>query len=106
MPNRRPRIDSASEAVRIMAGIINRVIKPPPHVCLEACDYPFFDSIIAEFARADRPPTTGRPIRVNLSLPRGAPLGRTPPVAQEPSERDPHHIEGVGDLAGARRASA
>lgn len=49
---RRQRIDSSSAAVRIMQGA-TRQIQPPSHVPLDDCDWPFFESVIEEFARAD-----------------------------------------------------
>lgn len=52
MPRRKGRIDSVAEAVRVMA-VSRRPIEPPSNVPLDACDLPFFASVIAEFARAD-----------------------------------------------------
>lgn len=49
---KRKRIDSASEAVRIMQGA-TREMQPPSHVKLSDKDWPFWESVIAEFARAE-----------------------------------------------------
>ena len=49
---RKARIDSASEAVRIMAGSA-REIMPPSHVPLDDMDWPYWHSVVAEFARAE-----------------------------------------------------
>jgi hypothetical protein len=52
MRPRRARIDSASEAVRVMSKAA-RAIVPPSNVPLDKCDLPFFTSVIAEFARSE-----------------------------------------------------
>lgn len=52
MPRRKGRIDSAAETVRVVSAS-SRPIEPPSNVPLDACDLPFFASVIAEFARAD-----------------------------------------------------
>jgi hypothetical protein len=52
MRTRKPRIDSASEAVRVMAKAA-APIAPPSNVPLQKCDLPFFASVIAEFARSE-----------------------------------------------------
>lgn len=49
---RKARIDSASEAVRIMQGAA-REITPPSHVPLDEMDWPYWHSVVAEFARAE-----------------------------------------------------
>lgn len=49
---RRPRIDSSSEAVRIMQGA-KRELQPPSHVPLDDMDWPYWHSVVAEFARAE-----------------------------------------------------
>ena len=49
---RKPRIDSAGEAVRIMQGV-TRELQPPSHVPLDAMDWPYWHSVVAEFARAE-----------------------------------------------------
>ena len=49
---RKARVDSGSEAVRIMQGS-GKHIAPPSNVPLDDCDLPFFASVIDEFARAD-----------------------------------------------------
>lgn len=49
---RKARIDSTSEAVRVMAKAATE-ITPPSNVPLESCDLPFFVSVIAEFARSE-----------------------------------------------------
>jgi hypothetical protein len=49
---RKPRSDSIPEMTRIMQGAA-REIAPPAHVPLEDVDWPFWESVVAEFARAD-----------------------------------------------------
>ena len=49
---RKQRIDSTEAAVRIMQGA-TRQISPPSHVPLEAMDWPFWENVVAEFARAE-----------------------------------------------------
>lgn len=49
---RKARSDSASEAVRIMQGSA-REISPPSHVPLDDMDWPYWHSVVAEFARAE-----------------------------------------------------
>lgn len=50
--SRKQRIDSASEAVRIIQGA-TRELQPPSHVPLDAMDWPYWHSVVAEFARAE-----------------------------------------------------
>ncbi len=50
--NRKARVDSADEAVRIMAKAAAE-ITPPANVPLDADDMPFFRSVIAEYARSE-----------------------------------------------------
>ncbi len=50
--SRRQRVDSNAAAVKIMQGT-TRQIQPPAHVPLEACDWPFFENVIEEFARSE-----------------------------------------------------
>ena len=52
MAKRKARIDSASEAVRVMAKATAE-ISPPDNVPLDAEDMPFFQSVIAEYARSE-----------------------------------------------------
>lgn len=52
MSKRKARIDSASEAVRVMAKA-TKDIAPPDNVPLDAEDLPFFNSVIAEYARSE-----------------------------------------------------
>jgi hypothetical protein len=52
MRTRKARIDSASEAVRVMGKAASAIV-PPSSVPLEKCDLPFFASVIAEFARSE-----------------------------------------------------
>lgn len=52
MARRRERVDSTESAVRVMKQA-HGVIEPPANVPLELEDLPFFQSVIAEFARAD-----------------------------------------------------
>lgn len=49
---RRARMDSAAEAVRIMQGSAKE-IGPPSHVPLDDMDWPYWHSVVAEFARAE-----------------------------------------------------
>ena len=49
---RKQRTDSAAAAVRIVQGA-TREICPPSHVPLDDCDWPYWHSVVAEFARAD-----------------------------------------------------
>jgi phage terminase small subunit len=46
------RINSASEAVRIIQGA-TRELQPPSHVPLDDMDWPYWHSVVAEFARAE-----------------------------------------------------
>lgn len=52
MTKKRERIDSASQAVKVMAAA-SKPIAPPDSVPLEECDLVFFDNVIAEFARSE-----------------------------------------------------
>jgi hypothetical protein len=52
MRTRKARIDSASEAVRVMSKAASAII-PPSNVPLDKCDLPFFTNVIAEFARSE-----------------------------------------------------
>lgn len=52
MTNRKARIDSATEQVRVMAAAAIEIV-PPSNVPLESGDLPFFASVIAEFARSE-----------------------------------------------------
>ena len=52
MSRRKQRIDSASEAVRVMTAA-SHVISPPSNVPLDPIDLPFFANVIAEFARSE-----------------------------------------------------
>ncbi|TIX89201.1 terminase small subunit [Rhizobium sp. P44RR-XXIV] len=52
MAKRRARIDSATEAVRVMAKATAE-ISPPANVPLDAEDLPFFRNVIAEYARSE-----------------------------------------------------
>lgn len=49
---KRQRVDTASAAVEIMKGA-QREIAPPGHVRMSDEDWPFWHSVIAEFARAE-----------------------------------------------------
>lgn len=49
---RKQRTDSVAAAVRVMQGSIRQIV-PPSHVPLEDCDWPFWENVVAEFARAD-----------------------------------------------------
>lgn len=50
--SRRTRTDSISNLHRVMAGA-NVMVAPPVHIKLDAVDLPFFEDVVAEFARAD-----------------------------------------------------
>lgn len=52
MAKRKARIDSATEAVRVMAKATTE-IRPPANVPLEDSDLPFFKNVVAEFARSE-----------------------------------------------------
>ncbi len=52
MTKRKQRVDSNAAAVKIMQGA-TRQIQPPAHVPLDACDWPFFENVIEEFARSE-----------------------------------------------------
>lgn len=52
MAKRKQRVDSATAAVKIMQGA-TREIAPPAHVPLDDCDWPFWHSVVAEFARSE-----------------------------------------------------
>ncbi|MEB2845916.1 terminase small subunit [Endobacterium cereale] len=52
MAKRKARIDSAAEAVRVMAKATTEIL-PPPNVDIDEEDMPFFRSVIAEFARSE-----------------------------------------------------
>jgi len=49
---KRPPINSTGEAVRIFAGA-SRELPPPAHVSLDDCDWPYWHSVLSEFAKAD-----------------------------------------------------
>lgn len=50
--SRKQRIDSRSEAVRVMSRAASDIV-PPSNVPLDKSDMPFFASVIAEFARSE-----------------------------------------------------
>lgn len=52
MAKRKARIDSAAEAVRVMAKATAEIL-PPANVPLDAEDLPFFHNVIAEYARSE-----------------------------------------------------
>ncbi|NTF69389.1 terminase small subunit [Rhizobium rhizogenes] len=52
MAKRKARIDSAAEAVRVMAKATAEIL-PPANVPLDAEDLPFFRNVIAEYARSE-----------------------------------------------------
>lgn len=52
MAGRRQRIDSASAAVKVMQGAVREIV-PPSHIPLDECDWPFWHSVVAEFARSE-----------------------------------------------------
>lgn len=49
---RKARIDSTSEAVRVLADSA-KPIDPPSNVPLDDCDLPFFANVLSEFARSE-----------------------------------------------------
>ncbi len=52
MAKRKARIDSAAEAVRVMAKATIEIL-PPSNVPLDDGDEPFFRNVVAEFARSE-----------------------------------------------------
>ncbi|MBX5256031.1 MULTISPECIES: terminase small subunit [unclassified Rhizobium] len=52
MAKRKARIDSAAEAVRVMAKATADIL-PPDNVPLDEEDLPFFRNVISEYARSD-----------------------------------------------------
>lgn len=52
MADRKRRIDSATAAVEVMKGAV-RELAPPGHVRMGDEDWPFWHSVIAEFARSE-----------------------------------------------------
>lgn len=52
MAKRKARIDSAEEAVKVMARAATEIV-PPSNVPLDEGDLPFFHNVIAEFARSE-----------------------------------------------------
>src|SRR3546814_2548394 len=52
MSKRKQRIDSATAAVKVMQGA-TREIAPPAHVRMSEEEWPFWDSVIAEFVRSE-----------------------------------------------------
>ena len=52
MSNRKQRLDSATAAVEVMKGAL-REIAPPSHVPLDAADWPFWETVVDEFARSE-----------------------------------------------------
>lgn len=52
MAKRKARIDSAAEAVRVMAKAATEIL-PPSNVPLDEGDEPFFRNVVAEFARSE-----------------------------------------------------
>lgn len=49
--SRKDRADSRSSSVKIAQGSA-RSIEPPAHVPLDECDWPFWNNVVSEFARA------------------------------------------------------
>jgi hypothetical protein len=47
--SRRKRIDSTTAEVAVMQAAL-QPIKPPPHVRMDETDWPFWESVVAEFA--------------------------------------------------------
>lgn len=52
MSSRKQRIDSAAAAVDVMRAAL-RELSPPSHVPLQDCDWPFWETVVDEFARSD-----------------------------------------------------
>lgn len=50
---RKDRIDTLAGTAQVVAIAKAAALKPPKHVKLAKCDKPFFDSVIAEFARSE-----------------------------------------------------
>ncbi|MEF2549991.1 terminase small subunit [Aurantimonas sp. A2-1-M11] len=55
MAPRKARIDSSTEAVRVMAKALSEIL-PPDNVPLDDGDIPFFTNVIAEYARSEWSP--------------------------------------------------
>lgn len=49
---RMQRIDTTAATIKVMQGAA-LAISPPSHVPLEDCDWPFWENVVAEFARAE-----------------------------------------------------
>lgn len=49
---RRQRVDTTAATVKIMQGAAREIV-PPAHVPLDDCDWPFWENVVAEFARAE-----------------------------------------------------
>lgn len=49
---RKERSDTTGAAIKIMQGATREIV-PPAHVPLDDCDWPFWESVVAEFARAE-----------------------------------------------------
>lgn len=50
-PMRQP-VNTTAAAVRIAQGL-TRELQPPSHVPLDDCDWPFWESVVAEFTRSE-----------------------------------------------------
>lgn len=52
MSNRKQRVDSSTAAVAVMAGAL-REIAPPSHIVMSNADWPYWHSVVAEFAKSE-----------------------------------------------------
>lgn len=49
---RKQRVDTTAEVVKAMQGAMREIV-PPAHVPLDDCDWPFWENVVAEYARAE-----------------------------------------------------
>lgn len=49
---RKQRIDTTAAAIKVMQGAAREIV-PPAHVPLDDCDWPFWENVVAEFARTE-----------------------------------------------------
>lgn len=52
---KRQRIDSVAGAVATAAGLVKEVM-PPAHIVLDKCDWPYWNSVVSEFAKSEWTP--------------------------------------------------
>jgi hypothetical protein len=49
---RKQRVDTTASTIKIMQGAAREIV-PPAHVPLDDCDWPFWENVVAEFARTE-----------------------------------------------------